>query len=269
VDEERWKAPREGGRTTEHDRSAPVADRAAVLADSVRLALWFSAWCEGRVSLDAARDRIVAGDAAHDVVGLPGHTDTVPLILALGMLRAERATGAGLALPEPGDPTGLGGPPAFNAEALEAGEAVVLRGVDLGLVPVRAGAGVVWRCLTANELRQVPDLAEADTGLRMALPRAADELAMLEVARWRPEVADELMALRRPQELPVPDGMDARAQRMLALGSRCRTIVELALADDGGAITAAEANRRRQALVPLDRAARRAVVAACSAPFGR
>ena len=34
------------------------------------------------------------------------------------------AAGAGLALPEPGDPVGLGGPPAFNAEALEAGEAV-------------------------------------------------------------------------------------------------------------------------------------------------
>ena len=39
------------------------------------------------------------------------------------------------------------------------------------------------------------------------------------------------MALRRPQELPVPAGMDARAQRMLALATRCRTIVELALVD--------------------------------------
>ena len=261
--------PRERGRTTEHDRSAPGVDRTATLPDSVRLALWFSAWCEGRASLDAARDHVVAGDAAHDVVGIPGQTDSVPLILALGLLRAERATGAGLALPEPGDPTGLGGLPAFNAEALDAGEAVVLRGVDLGLVPVRAGAGVVWRCLPADERRQVPDLAEADTGLRMALPEAADELAALDVARWRPEVADELMALRRPQQFPVPDGMDARAQRMLALGIRCRAIVELALADDGGAITALEADRRRQALVPLDRAARRAVVAACSVPFGR
>ncbi len=243
------------------------------LTDSVRLALWFSAWCEGEASLDEARDEVVGQDAAHDVVGLPGHgggrAEPVPLILALGMLRAERATGAGLALPEPGDPVGLGGPPAFNAEALEAGEAVVLRGVDLGLVPVRAGAGVVWRCLPAQERRQVPDLGEADTMLRGALPRAADELAALDVARWRPEVADELMALRRPQGLAVPGGMDPRAQRMVALASRCRTIVDLALADDGGSVTAAEADRRREALLPLDRAARRALVSACTYPFGR
>ena len=152
---------------------------------------------------------------------------------------------------------------------MEAGEAVVLRGIDLGLVPVRAGAGVVWRCLPARERRQVPDLAEADTGLRAALPQVADELAELDVARWRPEVADELMALRRPDDLEVPEATDPRAQRMVALASRCRRIVALALADDGGAVTAAEAERRRTALLPLDRAARRALVAACSHPVGR
>ena len=267
MDEDARRPAREVDSTTQRDRSA--AGRLTTLPDSVRLALWFSAWCEGHASLDEARDEVVAGDAAHDVVGLPGQADAVPLILALGALRAERATGAGLALPEPGDPVGLGGPPPFNAEALETGEAVVLRGVDLGLVPARAGAGVVWRCLPAHERRQLPDLAEADTGLRGALPRVADELAALDVARWRPEVADELMALRRPQELAVPAGMDAPAQRMVALATRCRAIVELALADDGGAITAAEADRRREALRPLDRAARRALVAACSSPFGR
>ena len=269
MDEEAWRHAREGGRTTEQGRARPDARQGATLPDSVRLALWFSAWCEGRASLDQTRDEIVGGDAAHDVVGLPGDGDTVPLILALGMLRAERATGAGLALPEPGDPLGLGGPAGFNADALEAGEAVVLRGVDLGLVPVRAGAGVVWRCLPAHERRQVPDLAEADTALRAALPEVADTLAALDVARWRPEVADELMALRRPQDLDVPDGMLPRAQRMVALATRCHTIVQLALVDEGGAITAAEADRRREALLPLDRAARRALVAACSHPFGR
>ncbi len=269
MDEDAPRTPRNRARTAEQGRWASATERGLRLHDSVRLALWFSAWCEGRASLDEARDEVVGHDAAHDVVGLPGLDDPVPMILALGMLRAERATGAGLALPEPGDPVGLGGPPEFNAEALEAGEAVVLRGVDLGLVPVRAGAGVVWRCLPANERRQVPDLAEADTGLRASLPRVADELAALDVARWRPDVADELMALRRPQTLAVPDGMDARAQRMVALATRCRTIVELALADDGASVTAAEADRRRAALLPLERAARRALVAACTHPFGR
>ncbi len=236
------------------------------LPDSARLALWFTAWAHGRASLDDARDAVVAGDAAHDVVGL--EDGPVPLIVAMGLLRAERATGAGLALPEPGDPLGLGGPPAFNAEALEAGEAVLLTGADLGLVPVRAGAGVVWRCLPATASRQVPDLPEADTGLRAALPAAADALADLDVARWRPEVADELLSLRRTSDLPVPPGTDGRAPRVLSLAARCRRIVALALPDDGGAVTAVEADRRREALRPLDRAARRAVVAACQ-PSGR
>jgi hypothetical protein len=267
-DDARW-APRDRGRTTEQGRRTSGTAQGLTLPDSIRLCLWFSAWCEGQASLDEARDEVVGTDAAHDVVGLPGQPDPVPLILALGLLRAERASGAGLALPAPGDPLGLGGPPGFNADALEAGEAVVMRGVDLGLVPVRAGAGVVWRCLPAQERRQLPDLSEADTALRGALPQAADELAALDVARWRPEVADELMALRRPQDLAVPPGMDLRAQRMVALALRCRVIVELALDDDGGSVTAAEADRRREALLPLDRAARRALVAACTHPFGR
>jgi hypothetical protein len=40
--------------------------------------------------------------------------------------------------------------------------------------------------------------------------------------------------------------------------------VELALVDDGGAISVAEATERRSALVELERASRRALVAACS-----
>lgn len=234
----------------------------AALPDSARFVLWFAAWRDGAVSLDEARDAVVAGDAAHDVTGLGGD-EPVPLILALGVLVGRGATGAGLALPVPGDPLGLAGPAAFNAEALDAEEAVLLPGAGLGLVPRRAGAGVVWEALPAETRRQVPDPAEADTGLRTALLRATEELARLDVARWRPEVADELMALRRSQELPAPPGTSPRALRMIGLATRCRTVVDLALVDDGGAVTALEAERRRAALLPLDHAARRALVAAC------
>jgi hypothetical protein len=41
-------------------------------------------------------------------------------------------------------------------------------------------------------------------------------------------------------------------------------IVELALVDDGSAITAAESTQRQSALLSLERASRRALVAACS-----
>jgi hypothetical protein len=128
---------------------------------------------------------------------------------------------------------------------------------------------VVWRCAAAASLRQVPDPAEADAMLRQALLRAADDLAELDVARWRPEVADELMALRRPGDLEVPHGVSPRAQRMLGTAVRCRTIVDLALMDDGGAVSGHEVSRRRAVLRPLDHAARRALVAACSYPDQR
>lgn len=236
---------------------------------SARLALWFSAWVAGRASLDDARDAIVGEDAAHDVVGLAGDEGPVPVIVAMGRIRATGATAAGIALPVPGDPLGLAGPPDFNSEVLEAGEGVVFEGSDVGLVPHRTGAGVVWSSYQAVSRRQVPDPAEADALLRQSVLTAANILADLEVARWRPEVADELMALRRASDVPVPRGMDPRAVRLAALSSRCRTIVALALEDDGAAVTAGEADRRRAALSPLDHAARRGLVAACSFPWER
>lgn len=248
--------------------AAWLSDRASTgasvsdLSDAARLALWFTAWRRGDASLDEARDAIVGEDAAHDVVGLA--PDPMPLILAFGALAGRGASAAGLALPVPGDPLGLAGPPDFNAEALEQEEAVVLVGLDLGLLPYRAGRGVQWRAHLATSLRQVPDLSEADGLLRRALLHAADALAELDVARWRPDVADALLDLRRARRLDLPDGLPDRVDRMLDLAGRCRDIVAVALEDDGGAVTASEAERRRQALEPLDHAARRALVAACS-----
>jgi hypothetical protein len=236
---------------------------------AARFALWFSAWASGATSLDDARDAVVGDDAAHDVAGVPGSADSLPLIVALGALRTHGATGAGIALPVPGDPLGLAGPVDFNLDAGEMGEAVVLEGAGLGLVPHRAGAGVVWTCHHAVTHRQVPDPSEADQLLRQAVLRASTVLADLDVARWRPEVADELMALRRGADLAFPETMAPRAVHLASLATRCRTIVDLALEDDGGSITATEADARRQALAPLDHAARRGLVAACSFPWDR
>ena len=239
------------------------------IPQSAVLAIWFSAWATGRASLDAARDAVVGEDTAHHVAGIPGEEEPVPLILALGRLRAAGGTEAGLALPVPGDPLGLAGPPPFNTAALEAAEGVVLGGCDLGLVPHRAGPGVVWTCHDATSRRQVPDPHEADTLLRQAVLDAANTLAALDVARWRPEVADELMALRRQLDLGLPAATGQRAVRLASLSVRCRTIVDLALEDEGGAVSAYEADRRRDALSPLDHAARRGLVAACAHPWER
>lgn len=239
------------------------------LPDAARFALWFSAWTAGAASLDAARDAIVAGDVAHDVVGLPDQEHPVPVILALGLLRTEGATSAGLALPVPGDLLGLAGPADFNGEVVDVGEGVLVHGAGLGLVPYRTGSAVQWRCHQAATEPQVPDPSEADGALRQALLGTADRLAALDVARWRPEVADELIALRRHVDLVFPPGMAGRAVRLAGLAARCRAVVELALEDDGGSVTAFEADARTEALRPLDRAARRGLVAACAYPFER
>ena len=63
---------------------------------------------------------IVGEDAVHRVEGLPGESAPVGLTLALGRLRALGVTGLRVALPAPGHPLGLSGPPEFNARALEA-----------------------------------------------------------------------------------------------------------------------------------------------------
>ncbi len=233
------------------------------LPDSGRLAWWLTAWLRGLVSPDELLDSVRGDDAAHDVVDLPGAREPVPLVLSLGRLRGLGATGAGLALPAEGDLVGLGGPPAFNLEAVDQGEAVVLADAGLGLVPVRAGRGVVWRALPASR-RQLPDVGEADRSLRSALIGTADALAALEVARWRPELADELMALRRHQPEPGPAGTPPACVDLASRGCLALRIVDLALEDDGVAISVAEAAARREAVRSLGAAARRAVVAACS-----
>lgn len=230
---------------------------------SAVLAWWGTAWLRGDVVPDLVLDAVIGDDATHAVAGLPGEGGTVTLVAALAALRGAGATSFGLAVPAPGDPVGLGGPPGFNAAALEAGEAVVVSGCGLGLVPSQVGAAVVWEVSTASR-RPLPDVGEADRELRRALVETANALAALDVARWRPDVADELISLRRPPVVAAPPGIPGRCLDLAARSLQALTIVDLALADDGGAVTAVEAGQRRAALQPLDRAGRRALVAACS-----
>jgi hypothetical protein len=227
------------------------------------LAWWGTSWLRGEAVPDLLLDAVIGDDATHAVAGVPGEDGTLTLLAGLAALRAAGATGFGSAVPAPGDPVGLGGPRAFNTAALEAGEAVVAVGTGLGLVPQRVGAAVVWQVLPADR-RTVPDVGEADRTLRRTLLDSANALAALDVARWRPEVADELMHLRHPRPVAAPPGIPARCLDLAGRGLQALSIVDLALEDDGGALSASEIERRRAALQPLDAAGRRALVAACS-----
>src|SRR5258705_12364001 len=103
---------------------------------SGRLAAWGNALFAGLAAPDDVAQEVIAGDTVHRVSGLPGEPAPVGLTLGLGRLRALGVTGLRLALPVPGHPLGLSGPPDFNARALAAGEAGGPgRGAPVGLVP--------------------------------------------------------------------------------------------------------------------------------------
>lgn len=223
---------------------------------TARLAWWGTAWLRGHASPDDLLDAVLDGDVAHLV-------DGEPLVAALAALRSAGATAVGAALPREGAPVGLGGPAGFNAAAFDAGEAVVVVDAGVGLVPRRVGPTVEWTTYPADR-RQVPDIGEADRELRQTLLAASSALAGLDVARWRPDVADELMNLRRLRVPKAPDGVPARCAELAARGLQAIGIAELALEDDGGALTADAVEQRRAAIAPLDLAGRRALVAACS-----
>lgn len=219
---------------------------------------------------------IVGEDAVHRVEGVPGESAPVGLTLALGRLRTLGVTGLRVALPMPGHPLGLSGPPEFNARALEAGEAVVGHGAAFGLVPQVREAGpagdvhveVVWHCLAVREAppADVPSLGEAERELAEALREATEVLARLDVAGSGPAAEAAIDAYRaraQPDREVLAPGYPPRAVRVLELARRVGTLVSLAGANGhGGAVSASEMAARGEALRPVERTARRAQVAA-------
>jgi hypothetical protein len=248
-----------------------VTAPSATLPAAARLAWWGTAWLRGHVVTDLLIDGVIGDEVTHAVAGLGAlglapDESTETLLGGLARLRAEGVTTFGAAFPVEGDPVGLGGPVAFNTAALESGEAVVAvlaDGTALGLVPSYVGPTVTWTAHRAAR-RQLPDVGEADRALRAGLLETADALAALDVARWRPEVADRLMDLRRREPLVAPPGVPERCVALAARALVALEVVDLALEDEGGAVALHEIQRREAAIVPLARTARRALVAACS-----
>ncbi len=207
--------------------------------------------------------------------GQPGE---VTLRRGLGDLRVGGLIGLRLALPAPGDPLGLTGPPAFNRCALEAGAAViaVLPGRAVGLVPSedRRGSsyvGVRWESHEAVPgTPDVPALPDADRQLMLAMRDATEVLLTVDdVAGVPPEITDALADLRDPDrgDHPLAPGYPQRAHRVAALAQRLSLVVDLARRMDDRGLTADQMRRRAEALRLLDRAVRRARVAACNSAF--
>ena len=224
------------------------------LPASALLCAWLEAVRTGLAGPDDLEETVRGDDPRHLVAGVAG-------AIELRELPKTLRAAPRLALPVPGDPLGLGGPPEFNLAALESGEAVVLG--DIGLVPELDARTVLWR---AYDVGPTPYVDERETAieLRTALLEVTGRLVQLDVASWQPEIPDLLMNLRKRPRLPLPPGLTPRQVETVDRAVLCLEIVGLALADEGGAVSAYEASRRREALGDLERAARRALVGACS-----
>jgi hypothetical protein len=251
-------------------------------ARSALLAAWTTAWLAGRTGLD---DVVAAVTGGEEHAVRTGDADgPAPLAWTLGRLRGAGAWAVRAVLPVPGDVVGLPGPGAFSRAALTSGEGAVVLGAASGFVPhaqVHASpfdgevTTVRWDVHEVPEtlgpaLGGLPQVAEAEAALADAVRETTTALLALDVARWRPEVAGALRSLREgggPQAGAgaLPPGHPARAVRLYASAERMRTVLELAAADEGGAVVAAEARERSGALSGLGRAVHRARLAAVNA----
>jgi hypothetical protein len=228
--------------------------------------------------LDDAAAEIVGGEE-HLVSDAPGTWTDVPLPEGLSKISRLHPDQIRLVLPVSGDPRGLPGPGEFANAAMLSGEGVIAG--ELGFVPeVRShisGSGmsfetVLWRVYPTPQGTGSwagPSTAQAEADLTAALAEATRLLTKLDIARWRPDLAGAITALRRPDtQADLPPGYDPRARRLYARANVLDRVLALAEhAGDGNAITGKESSQRTAALRPLWSACRHALIAACNAPL--
>jgi hypothetical protein len=247
----------------------------------VLLALWLAEPGAGSGPVQRTLDAVQGEDEPHRVVvpasRLAGLADGTATLADLVAAWASGPRTVAAVLPAPGDPAGA--PAVVAGPAQEAGEAVLVTTADgdFAAVPVvtrfgsvyEPGHQVTWHVHAVPDWRtplvgQVGTLAEAERELTVALTRATEALTTLDVARWRPDAAERIAALRSTPDARgvLPPGLDPRRVRVIGSALRLRAIVDLATADDGAAVNLWQADQRTTALRDVDRAARRALAAA-------
>lgn len=227
------------------------------LPRAASLALWLNAWLDGAASPDDVRVAL-GDDLRHVFLGLG--SSPLAWVEALGAIRqlGSRVT---LALPAPGDPVGLAGPPRFNTSAIEHGQALLLPSVGLGFIPVQIGGAIEWHGQAANAPMEL-DAREARQRLRQELRETTEELVELQIASWNSDIPDLLM--NRAHASLVPQALAPADREALASAELCLEIVGAARDVEPGAISARDYSRFEAAMRRLDAAARRVLVALCS-----
>ena len=108
--------------------------------------------------------------------------------------------------------------------------------------------------------------AEAERHLLEQINDAVDTLTTLDVARWDGLDADVTTSATAVGGRPPT--MEARSVRLASRSAQVLHVVEVAIADSGGARSASETQERAEALRSVERAARRAHAVAWNAGLG-
>ncbi|WP_157544499.1 hypothetical protein [Jonesia quinghaiensis] len=247
----------------------------AILPRSVSLALWLPRASARTGTTAQALRSVTQDDEPHGVSGLMEGT-------LVGLIEAwhGRVLACVALCPTPGDVSSV--PHEVADVGADAGEVVLVRlgggvPVNVALIPqveqfgshLEPGWHVRWevREVSAWELQVLGatgSLRDADQELRRAMGEVTEALLTLDIAKSSPQFADIVDILRDPVDLTgfVPADVSPRSLRVLELAARLRAVVDIASHDDGGALTAAAATQRQQALRSLDARARRAMEAA-------
>lgn len=281
---------------TSHASRPTRPDPGAIVPRSASLALWL--WATVRPDdAPAAVRTVVDDDEPHRLVEVPPDGLPAATLDELFTLWAGRVRSAAAIFPGPGD--AMGAPAPISPIAIDAEECVL---VTVAAGPQTSGAGVVppgpdapevvehWALVPEVErfgsvlepghlvtwtvaridrwehrtLGVVGTLDDAQRQLRLGLREATEALMELDVSRWREDAAGVIASLREPVDLRsvLPRDVDARRAEVFQSAARLRAIVDLATADDGGAVNLWQADQRSTALREVDRAARRAMSAA-------
>ena len=271
---------------------------------SVSLSVWTNAWLAGHAAPDdvldalsdwAARHSVTAYDAvAAGRTGLPwpdiAGTGAMSLLQTVRTATGPRGTepwadrpAQTLVFPVPGDVRGLPAARQFQADALDAGEAVLIHDADgsaIGLVPTFecddaaddsavAEPVLLW---SVYSLPEIPvsdhiELGEAEYALRSAVRSAAEALDGLGLAAGGDDpraLVEEIVEANRHHR--IPEHAPQRAVRVLATAAHVDAIVTVTSGFAPiGTQSASEARIADTALRPLSAVVRTARSAAVCA----
>lgn len=239
---------------------------------SVVLAAWLNSWIDGSCSVD---DITMAMDVfGPQRVSDPSTDSTTPTGLIVGLAKYGIRGNAQLpplraVLPTAGDPTGLPGPPAFNQEAIAFGQVVIADARGCALIPIVDGSDTTW---VAHQIPRGSSPAtlirpeQAEQAVRSALLEATTELADLDLANGRDQIAEELRELHlQMKRVNLPPSLPPTARHTIHTAGQILGICELALVASPPVATASLDRKRVAVLTQLATTARHCLAVAVSA----